>query len=56
MLANFKTPASYFDPLYINFSNVGVTSNVRRAFFEDVNAGTALKLSYSSCLMFRCVS
>ena len=54
ILANLKTHASYFDLPFITISNFGVTSNLSRLFSENVNAETALKLSFSSCLMFSC--
>ena len=36
----------------INLRNFGVASNLHRSFSEDLNAGTALTGSYSSCLIF----
>ena len=52
MLANLKTHASYFDPL--QFINLEILKLLQMCVdhFSDVNAGIALKLSFSSCLMF----
>ena len=55
MLANLKTHASYFDPLkLINLGIVELLQMCMDHFSEDMNAGIALKLSFSSCLMFHC--
>ena len=46
ILANLKTPAAYFDPPIINFSNIRVSSNLSRSFFRGCECSYSIKIQF----------
>ena len=53
ILDSLKTHASYFDLLFINFINFGVTSNLRRLFLRRYEYRNCIKTQFFvlSCVL-----